>query len=164
MKILLSAILFITEPTVFSQELPDLVKLNFSSLSGGDYVGTYYWNSYGVRFLTWARGGLGNIQARVFNTTAPVRDPDLGTPNEKCPGGGKGVGAGGKPSGDPANPNAGENCINQGNALIIQEGVTYDPPDDNVDGGWIKIIFKSNLINGYTLMSEQLACLTWTMR
>lgn len=56
------------------------------------------------------------------------------TPNEACPGGGFGVGAGGAP-GQP-----GEICYGLGNLLIIEENGSNRPPDDAV-GGTIEFTF-----------------------
>lgn len=60
--------------------------------------------------------GGGANWARAFDSNNPTcGDDDLGTPNEKCPGGGPGVGA----AGEPGQPN--ENCGSLDNVLILQE-------------------------------------------
>ena len=71
---------------------------------------------------------------RLFNTSdignITYGDPDLGSPNEGC--GGPGVGIGGAPG------MLGENCVPQGNVLIIQESNAFmEQPDDNAFGGTI---------------------------
>ena len=75
-------------------------------------------------------------QARIFDTKLPGPDPDLGTPNEFCPGGGPGEGAGGVPTA------IGANCKYEGKVLIIQED-NEDPsvPDDSAEGGTIRFDF-----------------------
>lgn len=82
---------------------------------------------------------------RLFDTANPGTvehgDPDLGSPNGKCTGGGAGIGIGGEP-GAP-----GENCSPLGYALIVQEKqedvskMIY--PDDNDAGGIITFRFKA---------------------
>ena len=63
-------------------------------------------------------------------------DPDLGTPNRACPGGGPGKGTGGKP--DAAFPN----CEPEGNLLIIQnESIDPSEPNDSAYGGCILFEF-----------------------
>jgi hypothetical protein len=80
--------------------------------------------------------------ARVFNTanpgTAENGDPDLGSPNSKCDGGGPGIGDGGAPD------SAYSNCVPLGNILIIQEEDRVQPDDDesaSEEGGTIKFSF-----------------------
>lgn len=76
---------------------------------------------------------------RLFDMVNPVcadgnGDPDLGAPNQACPGGGPGEGVGGEP-GQP-----GENCDPLRFGLIVQEpGIAC--PDDNVDGGSVTLDF-----------------------
>jgi hypothetical protein len=75
----------------------------------------------------------------IFDSSNPTgEDPDLGTPNQTCPGGGPGVGIGGE-VGQP-----GENCVPRGNLLIIAEDIVdsnndglVDDPDDDLNGGTI---------------------------
>lgn len=61
-------------------------------------------------------------------------DSDLGSPNNMCPGGGPGEGEGGQPD------SGYENCVPQGNVLVIQES-NKACPDDTADGGWITFEF-----------------------
>jgi hypothetical protein len=109
--------------------------------------GTYVsdeWESLGLTTLL-ALGGVGN-RPRIFDTKNPgtqdAGDPDLGAPNKKCHNAsGTGIGEGGEP-GKP-----GENCMYQGNALIVQEN-NYKPqiPDDNAGGGTIYMYFASKYV------------------
>ena len=74
------------------------------------------WAKYGL--VLSSTGGFGT-HPRLFNMANPgtvkFGDPNLGAPNEACPGGGPSWGNGSKPS------TPGENCSLQGLALIIQE-------------------------------------------
>lgn len=86
------------------------------------------------------RGGFfpGN-KARIFDTANPGTnnengDPDLGSPNRQC--GGPGRGKAGQPG------ERGENCVPQGNVLIIQES-DKEFPDDNLGGGSLCFEFDS---------------------
>jgi hypothetical protein len=81
----------------------------------------------------------------IFDSANPTgEDPDLGTPNQTCPGGGPGVGIGGQ-VGQP-----GENCVPLGNLLIIAEDIVdgnlnglVDDPDDDLNGGTITFTWNS---------------------
>ena len=98
------------------------------------------WHSaFGMRVTVEAtNGGYAPFKkVRVFNSSKPTGlDFDLGTPNQKCPGGGPGIGIGGEPN------QPGENCIPQGNVLIVQEANT-NTADDNRYGGEIAFTFDS---------------------
>ena len=61
-------------------------------------------------------------------------DPDLGSPNENCPGGGPGKGAGGGPTATYPN------CVAQGMVLIVQES-DKRCPDDCGSGGIMRFQF-----------------------
>ena len=84
-------------------------------------------------------------KAIIFNSTVPTDDDDdLGSPNETCPGGGAGIGAGGEVG------EVGENCQSLGQVLIIAENETdgysdgvVDVPDDESGGGTITFTFTS---------------------
>ena len=65
-------------------------------------------------------------------------DSDLGSPNQFCNPSGPGVGAGGEPN------QPGENCVPQGNVLIIQEEGTVQP-DANSEGGTITFDFTPEM-------------------
>lgn len=138
-----------------------LTKVDFSKdddgkpLSRGDYVSNQ-WADFGL--VLGAMGGFGN-KPRLFDTanpgTANKGDPDLGAPNYACPvdkpgrgqgNRGRGQGYGNKrgpgigDGGKPGKP--GENCEEQGLALIIQEENKFmSIPDDNADGGVIIMDF-----------------------
>lgn len=79
--------------------------------------------------------------AMIFDSNQPGTnsdgDPDLGSPNQSCPGGGPGVGAGGVPGG------LGPNCLPLDNVLIIPESVPpATNPDDENAGGTITLTFS----------------------
>lgn len=79
--------------------------------------------------------------AMIFDSSNPGvnddGDPDLGSPNQECPGGGPGVGVGGVPGGP------GPNCLPLNNVLIIPEDVPpSDNPDDTNAGGTITLTFS----------------------
>ena len=126
--------------TINFDDLPD-----GTPLPGGAYVSTEWLSAYGVKLS--ASGGFSDLP-RLFNTSdvgdQELGDPDLGSPNEKCSPPGPGVGVGGEP-GMP-----GENCVPQGNVLIIQEADT-EQPDDNVDGGTITFEFVSTADTVYEI-------------
>jgi hypothetical protein len=131
-----------TPPPTPATDICTEVDIDFSvsadntPISRGDYVSDDW---AGVGLVLSASGGLGDVP-RIFDTSNPgdelFGDIDLGSPNEKCEGGGPGKGKGGVPSAP------GANCVPLGNALIIQE-VNDNPnvPDDNVDGGKITLEF-----------------------
>lgn len=81
----------------------------------------------------------------IFDSANPTgNDPDLGSPNQTCAGGGPGVGTGGE-VGMP-----GENCVPQGNLLVIANDIVdtntdniVDDPDDDASGGVIKFTFDA---------------------
>jgi hypothetical protein len=63
-------------------------------------------------------------------------DPDLGSPNKACPGGGPGRGTGGKPNAPFPN------CSAQGNIMIIQnENIEPSNPNDSAFGGCVVFTF-----------------------
>jgi hypothetical protein len=82
-------------------------------------------------------------------------DPDLGSPNRHCPGGGPGKGKGGRP--DAPFPN----CMPQGNLLIIQNS-NASVPNDSPDGGCMMFEFRRgvNLVNIGLLDVEESASIT----
>jgi hypothetical protein len=119
----------------------DPVVIDFDTNARGEPVkpGTYVsdqWSSLGLH-LSASPGS-----PRIFDTTNPgtedAGDPDLGAPNNKCKGGGPGIGTGGAPG------KVGQNCAPQGNALIIQEENNKPQiPDDNAKGGTITMDLSS---------------------
>jgi hypothetical protein len=82
-----------------------------------------------------ATNTIDNNVLNIFNSSKILGDhqkydPDLGSPNRACPGGGPGRGMGGKP-GSPF-----PNCIAQGNIMIIQnENMDPSVPNDSAFGG-----------------------------
>lgn len=110
-------------------------RLDFDTLAAGEYVTDQFLSEHGVTISAASDTGyVPDGAARAFDTANPGTeedgDPDLGSPNEACPGGGPGVGDGGGP--DQTFPN----CEPQGIVLIIQES-NKTTPDDNVAGGTI---------------------------
>ena len=127
-------------PTTGEEECP-YYQLDFNQNTvRGQYITDDFRQDYGV--VISAQGQLGsgytpNGAARIFDSSQPGGsngDPDLGSPNWSCPGGGPGVGDGGK------HGTAYENCNPLGMVLIIQE-TDKDTPDDNYGGGWITFDF-----------------------
>jgi hypothetical protein len=102
-------------------------------VGAGIYVAKEWFDAYGMTLST--SGGY-SFLPRVFNTSDPGRDPDLGAPNRKCFPPGPGVGVGGEPN------TPGENCEALGNVLIIQED-NDEPelPDDPARGGTMAFEF-----------------------
>jgi hypothetical protein len=97
--------------------------------------------------------GAGNV-AILFDTADPTGTPiddDLGSPNEACPGGGPGVGAGGEP-GATLEGHSTENCPASalGLVLIVAEnldgadgdGIADDPDDADVAGSLLRLDFS----------------------
>ena len=77
-------------------------------------------------------GRMENVN--VLNSSAPNVDPDLLSPHESC--GGNGEGAGGEVN------TTYENCVPQGNLLIIQKsGQNASIPDDRKNGGTMTFTF-----------------------
>jgi hypothetical protein len=113
--------------------------LDFDSdvLDNGRYVDHQLEQEYSVTIFAEGTGAqtFGG-KARVFDTSQPWADPDLGSPNSECEGGGPGIGDGGRPESDYSN------CEPLNYVLIIQEGGT-NAPDDNENGGSITFTFLS---------------------
>ena len=76
-------------------------------------------------------------KAILFDTLRPPTSElrELGSPNRNCPGGGRGVGTGGRPGME------GENCVPLGNVLVIQDSNSNLPKDDP-SGGHIYFDFE----------------------
>jgi len=128
-----------------------VVEMNFNGvgLSKGMYITDQLKSQWGITIQASAptNGYTPNGAARVFDTADPgttndTGDPDLGSPNRDCPGGG-GPGVG--PGGHPNSPFA--NCVPQGYVLIVQErnqkSVMNKYPDDNAKGGTIEFSFDN---------------------
>jgi len=98
------------------------VSINFNTrgdgrpTAAGDYV-RFQWINKGLRIDAKANNGgyTPNQNARLFDTSNPTADPDLGSPNAACPGGGKGVGNGGMPG------RSGANCRSLGRKYTSQQ-------------------------------------------
>jgi hypothetical protein len=121
------------------------MNLDFNTLAPGQYVTDELEGAWGVTINAVDDGGSGYTPggaARVFDTNNPGTsgsgDPDLGSPNESCSGGGPGVGAGG------ADGSLYENCIPLNNVLIIQESDKAEW-DDSKHGGYIEFIFTDKV-------------------
>ena len=119
---------------------------NGTHITGTPYLDTWeYFDSHGVRIRAYGASENNaytpNNQARIFDTSNPIEDQDLGSPNKRCPGGGPGRGVGGKPTNKNGVPNPGANCEGEKNVIIIQES---DSPiaDDNRRGGKLMFNFR----------------------
>ena len=104
---------------------------DFNNLNATDYVTTIVPNELRVTAMMRDEGDevyTPDGAARVFDSSDPRPDYDLGTPNEACPTPGPGLGAAGAPGA------SGENCVARGNLIIVQR---RDKPraDDAEDGG-----------------------------
>jgi hypothetical protein len=108
--------------------------LDFSYLVPGSYVTVVSKNNLYVKAIgkkeSYTPDANGVHQptggaARVYDSTKPMADLDLGSPNNSC--GGPGVGTAGE-IGQP-----GENCASQNNLLIIQRRDKITP--DDAEGG-----------------------------
>lgn len=117
-----------------------------NAIAGTPYIHPKeYWDSHGVRIQAYG-GYTPDSKARIYDSSFYATnnhngDPDLGSPNEHCPGGGPGKGNGGKPTLSNGDPNPGANCVEQGNVLIVQES-NKAYADDNGSGGQIKFTFR----------------------
>ena len=111
-------------------------KADGTPLTPGLYVENE-WLDFGL--VVSASGGLKGLP-RLFDTANPrseegCGDSDLGASNRACTPSGPGIGAGGA-TGEP-----GENCIELGNVLIIQDENDNHCPDDSRKGGTIMFVF-----------------------
>jgi hypothetical protein len=77
------------------------------------------------------------LNVNIFNSSNPINDLDLGSPNCVCPGSGPGIGAGGVPTSKYPN------CAPQGNLVIIQNPESQEnDPNDSADGGCLFFKFE----------------------
>lgn len=102
-----------------------------------------------------------NVAAIFPSDDLPLRsgvtvDPDLGSPNASCPGGGPGIGVGGE-VGEP-----GENCLSHENVLIMpttgdsdSDGFIAGIPDDDDQGGTISFYFSEPVAIDFAEMLDQ---------
>eukprot|EP00980_Cylindrotheca_fusiformis_P030185 scaffold24525_cov162-Cylindrotheca_fusiformis.AAC.2 len=147
------------------QALCPFQVLDFNDLTPGEYIHDQLWLSYGVNITAIRRNSVAGFTpidgvhvesgggAMVFDTRKPTGktgqslcdpddgDPDLGSPNIDCPGGGVGVGLGGSPTLADGSPNPHQNCQPLGNILVIQES-DKSCPDDSWQGGWLQFDFR----------------------
>ena len=120
---------------------------NGNRITGTPYIRQVeYWDSHGVKIKAYGAGYTPGNKARIYDTTFYATnndhgDPDLGSPNENCPGGGPGIGKGGKPTLDNGQPNPGANCEPQGNVLIVQES-NKPEADDSGYSSMIEFTFR----------------------
>lgn len=117
---------------------------NGSPLSPGQYVQDEWLSAYGMSIIAEGAGGSGftpDQQARLFDSSNPVNDTDLGSPNNGCSGGGPGVSDG---NAEVQSSAVQTNCDNQNLILIIQMSNTTTP-NDNRDGGMITFVFDPPL-------------------
>ena len=92
--------------------------------------------------------GLIHVDDKDITLKSHCGDPDLGSPNESCPGGGIGIGAGGQ-VGSPY-----ENCEALGNVLVQDEyGADYPPSDSKKPGTMIFSFDNQMWPNGVDLSS-----------
>ena len=128
-----------TEPEVECECGEEAFVIDFSRFDQHEYVTELIKNGLTVKAIGSADGeshtpgpdGNHNPEggaARVFDSSDPAPDFDLGSPNENCENAGPGRGEAGRPG------MSGENCIPQGNLLIIQRRLK-DRADDAEGGG-----------------------------
>ncbi len=121
----------------------------------GQVIDDEYFSTTGISVTVRAVSARG--VAAIFPSHAPSpADLDLGSPNETCPGGGPGVGAGGE-VGQP-----GENCLSHGNVLIMPtigdadgDGFIDGVPDDDHRGGTIIFLFSEPVQIDYIEILDQ---------
>eukprot|EP00545_Synedropsis_sp_CCMP1620_P006852 CAMPEP_0119014086 /NCGR_PEP_ID=MMETSP1176-20130426/9344_1 /TAXON_ID=265551 /ORGANISM="Synedropsis recta cf, Strain CCMP1620" /LENGTH=699 /DNA_ID=CAMNT_0006967225 /DNA_START=59 /DNA_END=2158 /DNA_ORIENTATION=- len=126
------------------------VSVDFDTLPDGTpiergaYISDEWKDAYGLTITvegndelayTPTKPGTNLKQGRIFDSSIPERDWDMGSPNEACDNAGPGVGAGGSPGSNPY-----ENCVPQGNLLIIQED-EITKPNGNTHGGEFRFAF-----------------------
>ena len=92
-----------------------------------------WYTKYGMTIQVESRGGfnlfsfLSLPKAQIFNSANPPWFTNhLGSPNQLCPGGGAGIGAAGAPG------MIGENCVPQGNILIVKDSQTKVTPNGDI--------------------------------
>jgi hypothetical protein len=108
--------------------------LNPNTYVKGNWRGTY---GLLVQAIPFEGGYAPNGMARILDSANPGNETrHLGSPNAKCAVGGPGVGSGGVPG------EKGENCVPQGNVLIIQES-NATVAKDSRGGGILLFSFDS---------------------
>jgi hypothetical protein len=133
------------KPTVGKPTMPpipytsdcEMTRLDFSGLTRGAYIRNQLKTQYGISIYasSWGGGYRPGGAARIFDSSNPgsyeLGDPDLGSPNESCDGGGPGIGLGG------AKGSEFENCKPLGNLLVVQSE-NKATPDDHEKGSQIE--------------------------
>ena len=97
------------------------------------------------------------MDVNIFDSSNPIYDPSLGSPNENCDGGGPGIGNGGSPD-DPLS-----NCDPLGNLVIIHDpNSTESEPNGNESGGCLFFKFERlvELVNMGFLNTDKAATIT----
>jgi len=84
-----------------------------------------------------------NGAARILDSSNPGPDLDLGSPNSGC--GGPGNGAGGSPQKANGTINKSDNCVPQGNLLIVQR--TDKPTPDSAEAGGVITLTPSRNVD-----------------
>ena len=127
--------------------------IDFSQFSQGDYVTEVSTNNLFVTAIgndeahTPDEDGNHNPDggaARIFDSNDPRPDFDLGSPNRGCPDPGPGLGEAGTPG------MIGENCVPQGNLLIIQRREKLRADDAEAGG---KLVFSLDPSTKWRLLS-----------
>lgn len=139
-------------------------SMDFSDHERGTYITDNFSGGFGLVVECEANDSDNDHGCRIFDTAVPYGewesgsgcacsmencseskkgdcgDPDLGAPNDQCPGGGPGHSednsAGGPDSDFP-------NCEARGNVLVIDENGAGKPPDDAQLGGKMRFKFES---------------------
>lgn len=121
----------------------------------GQVIDDEYHSATGISITVKAQSATG--VAAIFPSDAPPGiDYDLGSPNETCPGGGPGIGEGGKVG------QLGENCLSHDNVLIMPtsgdgdgDGFIDGTPNDDDRGGTITFLFGEPVTVDYIAMLDQ---------
>jgi hypothetical protein len=116
-------------------------------LTSADYIQSQWLEVFGITITAFAKTGghTPGDKARIYDSSTksgPLLDTDLGSPNEACPFGGPGKGAGGAPG------SLGQNCDPVGNVLIIQDADKL-AADANEAGGTITFDFADPVRFGH---------------
>lgn len=118
--------------------------IDFSVNGGGKpikpntYVKGQWASSHGMTVLALPHSGgyAPDKKARILDSSNPGTETNLGSPNFNCAGGGPGIGIGGYPY------EKGENCVHQGNVLIIQSNNNTTAAAATASTGYGVIVFQ----------------------
>lgn len=170
--LVLVTVLLSTPPIVAAQD-QDQVILDWetdaqgNALSPGQVIDDEFHSATGISITVQAESERadGSDVSAIFPSDQPTADPDLGTPNETCPGGGPGEGEGGEVGEE------GENCTPLGNILIIPtvgdndgDGFIDGMPDDDARGGLVTFLFSDPVTLDYLQILDQEAGETAVIR